>query len=160
MSTVCPEDSAFFFIGFFTSTNWFLMSSQRRSQLPEAITRGASAAAEPIGQKTDCERRTGGRLWIVRCTRVGKFRFHGEAANEPTEGAGLGLLSLVIVLFPPLLQSEREVAVYILTQNCIPLSFSQRRWCTGTFSSFLSFNKFENGLSRCEGGLKVFGSNY
>ena len=81
------------------------MSSQRRSQLPEAITRGASAAAEPIGKKTDCERRTGGRLWIVRrlCddTRVGKFRFHGEAANEPTEGAGLDPLSLVIVLFAP-----------------------------------------------------------
>ena len=34
-------------------------------------------------------------------TRVGKFRFHGEAANEPTEGAGLGTLSLVIVLFAP-----------------------------------------------------------
>ena len=37
----------------------------------------------------------------MRCTRVGKFRFHGEAANEPTEGAGLGTLSLVIVLFAP-----------------------------------------------------------
>lgn len=65
------------------------------------------ARQEPIRQKAR------NRLWapdggsasdcptIVRSTRVGEFRFHGEAANEPTEGAGLGSLSLVIVLFSP-----------------------------------------------------------